>query len=160
MQKITPFLWFVRDADKAAKFYLSVFGKDSKITEKVKIENTPSGPDTYVMTVRLKDFSLTLFNGGRARGFESFCPSISFVLNCKNQKEVDYYWGALGKGGKPNVCGWLTDKYGVTWQIVPTGVARYLGGPDPEGRKRAVKAMLGMTKLDIVGLREAYMKKS
>lgn len=159
MQKITPFLWFVKDADKAAKFYVSLFGKDSKIINKQKLENTPSGPNTYVLSLKLNGISFNFINGGENPGFDKFAPSTSFVINCANQKEVDHYWNGLSKSGKPNQCGWITDKYGVTWQVVPIEMFKYLGGPDAKGRERAMKAMLKMKKLDVRLLKKAYDNK-
>jgi predicted 3-demethylubiquinone-9 3-methyltransferase (glyoxalase superfamily) len=158
MKKITPFLWFVKDADKAAKFYVSIFGKDSKIIAIQKLENTPSGPNTFIVVLTLNGVVFNFINGGKNPGFDKFSPSTSFVINCKNQKEVDHYWNSLVKGGKVYACGWLTDKFGVTWQIVPIEMGKYLGGTDPKGRVRAMKVMLKMKKLDIGTLKRAYKK--
>ncbi len=158
MQKITPFLWFVDNATEAAKFYTSIF--KGKIVSSTQLDNTPSGPNTYIVTIKLADMDFTLINGGEAPGFTKFSAATSFVINCKNQKEVDHYWnGLLKDGGKPSQCGWLTDKYGVTWQVVPWEMSKYLGGSDMEGRDRAMKAMLKMVKLDINKIKHAYMGK-
>ncbi|MGD0728871.1 MAG: VOC family protein [Candidatus Micrarchaeaceae archaeon] len=159
MQKITPFLWFVKDADKAAKFYVSIFGKDSKIIAKQKLENTPSGPNAFIIVLKLNGLVFNFINGGNNPGFDKFYPSTSFVINCKNQREVDYYWNSLIKEGKVYACGWLADKFGVTWQVVPIEIDKYLGGPDAKGRARAMKAMLEMKKLDIGVLKRAYKGK-
>lgn len=157
MPKITPFLWFVDNAEEAAKFYASVF--KGKIISNTKLNNTPSGPNTYLVTIKLADTTFTLINGGKALGFTTFSAATSFVVNCKNQKEVDFYWnGLLSDGGKPSQCGWLTDKYGVTWQVVPEEMPKYLSGPNIKGRDRAMKAMLKMVKLDINKIKNAYMK--
>ncbi len=158
MQKITPFLWFVNNADEAAKFYASIF--KGKVISNTKLNNTPSGPNTYLVTIKLANTIFTLINGGNAPGFTTFSAATSFVINCKNQKEVNYYWNSLLKGGgKPSQCGWLTDKYGVTWQVVPEQIPKYLAGPDKQGRDRAMKAMLKMVKLDINKIKNAYIKK-
>lgn len=156
MQKITPFFWFVKDADKAAKFYISLFGKDSEILNLQKLENTPSGPNAYVIALKLNGVYFNFINGGKNTGFDKFYPSTSFVINCKDQKEVDHYWKGLLKGGKSYQCGWISDKYGVTWQVVPITMFKYLAGPDAKGRDRAMKAMLNMKKLDIGLLKKAY----
>ena len=158
MQKITPFLWFVDNAIEAAKFYVSVF--KGRIVSRTQLDDTPSGPNTYIVTIKLLDTYFTLINGGEATGFTNFSAATSFVVNCKKQKDTDRYWRCLLKdGGKPSRCGWLTDKYGVTWQIVPEEMPKYLGGPDKEGRDRAMKAMLKMSKLDINKIKHAYMGK-
>ena len=158
MQKITPFLWFVDNAEEAAKFYAYVF--NGKITSNTKLNNTPSGPNTYLVTIKLFDTTFTLINGGNVPGFTTFSAATSFVVNCKNQKEVNRYWNSLLKdGGKPSQCGWLTDKYGVTWQVVPEDMPKYLAGSSKEGRDRAMNAMLKMTKLDINKIKHAYMGK-
>lgn len=156
MPKITPFLWFVDNAEEAAKFYASVF--KGKIISNTKLNNTPSGPNTYIITIKLADTIFTLINGGEAPGFTTFSAATSFVINCKDQKEVNYYWNNLLKrGGKPSQCGWLTDKYGITWQVVPKQMSTYLAGPNKHGRERAMKIMLKMTKLDINKIKNAYI---
>ncbi len=158
MQKITPFLWFVDDAIEAARFYASVF--KGRVVNSTQLYDTPSGPNTYIVTIKLLDTYFTLINGGDVPGFTKFSAATSFVVNCKNQKEVDRYWnGLLKDGGKPSQCGWLTDKYGVTWQVVPGEMSKYLGGSNVEGRDRAMKAMLKMVKLDINKIKHAYMGK-
>jgi predicted 3-demethylubiquinone-9 3-methyltransferase (glyoxalase superfamily) len=159
MQKIIPFLWFVKDADKAAKFYVSLFGKDSKIISRQKLDNTPSGPNTYILELKLNGVYFNFINGGENPGFDKFSPSTSFVINCTNQKEVDHYWNGLSKNGRQYQCGWITDKYGVTWQVVPIEMLKYLGGQNAKGRERAMKAMLKMKKLDIRLLKKAYDNK-
>jgi len=156
MKNIVPCLWFVKDADKAAKFYLSIFGKDSKTISNTKLENTPGGPNTYIIELELNGFHFTFMNAGKNPGFDRFCPSTSFIINCKDQKETDHYWNALSKSGKIYQCGWITDKYGVTWQVVPTEMIRYICGPDKKGRDRAMKAMLKMKKLNIAAMKKAY----
>ncbi len=156
MQKIKPFLWFVKDADKAAKFYVSIFGKTSRVISNTKIEGTPSGPNTYMIELKLGEVHFTFINAGKNSGFDTFSPATSFVINCKDQKEVDHYWNALSKGGRPIACGWLTDRYGVTWQVVPTEQVKYLAGPNKRGRERAMKAMMKMKKLDLAKMKRAY----
>ncbi len=160
MQGITPFLWFVKDAEKAAKFYVSVFGKGSKITYKQKLENTPSGPNAYVMGLKLMGTEFSFINGGKNPNFDKFAPSTSFVVNCKSQREVNRIWDSLlSGGGKPFACGWLSDKFGVTWQVVPTEMFKYLGGSNEKGRARAMQAMMQMVKLDLNKMKKAYYKK-
>ncbi len=155
--KITSFLWFVDNADEAAKFYASVF--KGKIISNTKLKDTPSGPNTYLVTIKLANMTFTLINGGKAKGFTQFSAATSFVVNCKDQKEVNYYWSSLLKGGgKPSRCGWLTDKYGLTWQVIPDQMPKYLAGSNKQGRDRAMKAMLKMAKLDIDKIRQAYME--
>ncbi len=156
MQKITPFLWFVDNASEAAKFYTSIF--KGKIVSNTQLNDTPIGPNTYLVTIKLADTTFTLINGGKAPGFTTFSAATSFVVSCKSQKETDRYWnGLLKDGGKPSQCGWLTDKYGVTWQIVPEEIYKYLAGSNKEGRSRAMKAMLKMVKLDINKIKHAYI---
>ncbi len=161
MEKITPFIWFEDHAEEAAKFYVKVFGKGSRIVSSTKLKGTPSGPNTYTLSVKLGGKYFTFINGGKIQGTRlSGSSAVSFVINCKDQKEVDHFWNALVRGGKPIQCGWLKDRYGVTWQVVPTAVPKLLGGTDPEGRARATKAMLKMIKLDIKKLHDAYYGRS
>jgi predicted 3-demethylubiquinone-9 3-methyltransferase (glyoxalase superfamily) len=157
MQKITPFLWFDSEAEQAAKFYTSIF-KQSKI---LRIARYPDvGQETHgrrpgsVMTV---DFTIegerfTALNGGPVFKFNE---SISFLVHCKTQKEVDYYWKKLTAGGKGVACGWLQDKYGVSWQIAPTELLDVWTSKDEGKRERVMAAMMQMVKLDIAKLKAA-----
>jgi predicted 3-demethylubiquinone-9 3-methyltransferase (glyoxalase superfamily) len=153
MQKITPFLWFDYKAEQAAKFYVSLF-KNSKILTISRYGEAGPGLKGSVMVVRFRlagqDFMA--LNGGPTF---TFSPAISFLVNCTTQKEVDFLWRKLGRGGKPNQCGWLTDKYGVTWQIVPTVLGELLASKDRAKANRVMKAMLKMHKLDIRRLKQA-----
>jgi len=154
MQKITNFLWFNKNALEAAKFYTSIF-KNSKITQITKNTGGVNGKSGSIMvvgfTINGQDFAA--LNGGPIFKFNE---AISFVVNCKDQKEVDYYWKKLSAGGKEVQCGWLKDKYGVSWQIVPNALFKYCYGKNKEGAKRAMNAMMGMVKLDVNGLKRAY----
>jgi len=151
MQKITPFLWFDKEAGEAAKFYSKVF-KKSKILDKTVMEGTPSGT-VEIINMELFGQEFTLMSAGP---YFKFNEAISFVVDCKDQKEVDYYWNKLSEGGHKSQCGWLKDKFGVSWQIVPKGLNKYLGGKNKEGRERATAAMLQMSKLEIRKIKEAY----
>jgi predicted 3-demethylubiquinone-9 3-methyltransferase (glyoxalase superfamily) len=153
MPKITPFLWFDKEAEQAAKFYVSVF-KNSKILDVAR--NTPSTPGKTgsVLTIkfRLDGQVFTALNGGPQFKFNN---AVSFVIPCKTQKEVDYYWSKLSKGGKEIQCGWLTDKYGLAWQIVPDVLLEFITGKDKAKAERVMSAMMKMVKLDIAKLRAA-----
>ncbi len=155
MQGITPFLWFEREAEDAAKFYVSIFKENSKIVNSTKLENTPSGDNTYIVELVLRGTHFLFINGGKTLGF-TFSPATSFVIECKDQKEIDHYWKHLVDEGKPIQCGWLTDKYGVTWQVVPNILPRLLAGSNEKGRARTMQVMLSMVKLDIKKLEDAY----
>lgn len=156
MSKITPFLWFDDQAEEAANFYVSIF-KNSRITDLRRYGDAGPGPEGRVMTVafELDGNEFTALNGGPQEGF-NFTPAMSLMVNCKTQDEVDYYWRKLTEGGKEIQCGWLTDRFGITWQVVPEGIADYIAGDDDEGAERAMKAMFEMKKLDIDVLRRAY----
>ncbi len=160
MSKISPCLWFDGEAEEAAKFYVSLL-PDSRI-EKVQ-KNTVDGPAGKAGTVLVVEFTLAgqrfmALNGGTR--FE-YTHAISFKIDCADQAEVDRLWDALSaNGGSIERCGWLKDRFGVSWQIVPTALVQYLGGPDPAGAKRAMQAMMQMVKLDIAGLKNAYEGKS
>lgn len=155
MQGITPFLWFEQGAEEASKFYVSIFKENSKIVSNTKLENTPSGDNTYVIEMVLRGTRFLFINGGKNPGF-IFSPATSFVVECKDQKEIDHYWEHLSEGGKPFQCGWLADRFGVTWQVVPEILPKLLGGRDEKGRVRAMQAMLSMVKFDIKKLKDAY----
>ena len=154
MKGITPFLWFDHQAEEAANFYVSIF-PHSKVKTVTRYGDAGPGPKGSVMTVAFeldgKDF--VALNGGPR--FQ-LSPATSFVANCENQKEVDELWTKLSEGGQPNQCGWLTDKYGVTWQIVPTILPQLLQDKDPERSQRVMQAMFQMTKIEIEPLKKAY----
>jgi predicted 3-demethylubiquinone-9 3-methyltransferase (glyoxalase superfamily) len=161
MQKIAPFLWFDNQAEEAAKFYTSIF-KNSKITDTAlygeagaKVSGRAKGS---VMTVsfELDGQEFTALNGGP---LFKFTEAVSFVVNCKTQKEVDELWEKLSAGGEKSQCGWLKDKYGLSWQIVPTILTEMLEDKDPKRSERVMQAMLKMAKLDIETLKHAYQGK-
>jgi predicted 3-demethylubiquinone-9 3-methyltransferase (glyoxalase superfamily) len=154
MQTISPFLWFNNQAEEAAQFYVSIF-PNSRINSVNRLENTP-GPEGEVMTVNfvLDGFEMQALNGGPAHF--SFNESISLFVRTETQEKIDDLWEQLtADGGEPGQCGWLKDKYGLSWQIVPSVLDELLNDPDPERAKRAMEAMLRMSKLDIAELRAA-----
>jgi len=154
MQKITPFLWFDSKAEEAANFYVSVF-KNSKIVSIMRYGEAGPGPKGSVMsaTFRLDGQDFIVLNGGP---MFTFSPAISFFVNCESQEEVDKLWEELSEGGEKQRCGWLKDKYGVSWQIIPTVLGQLLQDKDREKSKRVMNAMLQMDKLDITTLKQAY----
>ncbi len=156
VQKIVPFLWFDDNAEEAARFYVSVF-PNSKIDGDVSRygdEGLAEPGSVMVVPFELDGQDFLALNGGPQ--FQ-FTEAISFVVRCENQAEVDYYWEKLlDGGGKPSQCGWLKDRFGVSWQVVPNVLGDLIGGPDPEGSSRAMQAMLGMVKLDVDALQRAY----
>lgn len=155
MSKIAPCLWFSDEAEEAANFYVSLLpGARIDHVQKATADN-PSGKAGSVLMVQftLAGQPFLALNGG-AR-FE-YTHAISFMVDCADQAEVDKLWEGLSNGGSTEQCGWLKDRYGVSWQIVPAILPKLLGGPDPAKAKRAMEAMLQMTKLDIEGLRRAY----
>jgi predicted 3-demethylubiquinone-9 3-methyltransferase (glyoxalase superfamily) len=153
MQKITPWLWFDTQGEEAANFYITVF-ENSRILDVARYGVAGPGPEGAVMTVtfELDGQKLVALNGGP---HFTFNEAISFQVSCETQDEVDYLWSKLSQGGEEGPCGWLKDKYGVSWQIVPTALAELIGDPDPEKAQQAMKAMLGMRKIDIEALRRA-----
>jgi predicted 3-demethylubiquinone-9 3-methyltransferase (glyoxalase superfamily) len=154
MSKITPFLWFNGNAEEAVNFYASVF-KNAKITSMTRYGDAGPGPKGSVMTAnfQLDGLEFTALNGGPQ--FQ-FSPATSFVIHCKDQEEVDHYWNKLGvEGGKTNQCGWLDDKFGVTWQVVPTVLLELIKDKDAKKSQRVMMAMMQMTKLDIAALERA-----
>jgi len=155
MQKITPFIWFEKDAKKAANFYVKVFGKRSKIKSVTKITDTPSGT-VEVVSIELAGQEFTLMAAGP---FRPITEAISFVVNCETQKEVDHFWNGLSSGGEKGQCGWLKDRFGVSWQVVPTILDRLMSDRDPIKAGRVTQAMLKMRKLDIAKLKAAYSGK-
>ena len=151
MATITTFLWFDKEAAEAAKIYASVF-KDSKITESRKLENTPSGT-VEIVSMEILGQSFQLMSAGP---FFKFNESVSFVVNCDTQKEIDYYWEKLSADPKAEQCGWLKDKYGLSWQITPTVLGEMQRNKDKKKVARVTEAFLKMKKFDIAKLREAY----
>lgn len=154
MPKITPFLWFDHQAEEAASFYVSIF-PNSKIEQISRYGEAGPGTAGSVMTVKfsLDGEQFTALNGGPQHyGFDE---SISFVVHCKTQEEVDRYWSALTDGGQEIACGWCKDRYGLRWQIVPTELPALLSDPDPQRAERATQAMLRMKKLDIAAMKAA-----
>lgn len=154
MKGISTFLWFDGRALEAARFYVSVF-PNSHIVGESAFEDARLGKEQTVTTVsfELDGRPFTGLNGGP---LFSFTPAISFVIPCEDQAEVDYYWERLCDGGEESMCGWLVDRFGISWQVVPTMLFDVLGGPDPQGTARATAAMLEMRRLDIAALQAAY----
>jgi predicted 3-demethylubiquinone-9 3-methyltransferase (glyoxalase superfamily) len=154
MQKITPFLWFDHSAEQAVNFYISLF-KNSKILSISRYGKGAPGPEGTVMSVnfQLEGQDFIALNGGPVY---SFTPAISFFVDCATQAEVDHLWEKLTQGGEEVQCGWLKDKYGLSWQIVPSGLNELLNGKDAEGSARAMQAMLQMKKIDLDKMRRAY----
>jgi predicted 3-demethylubiquinone-9 3-methyltransferase (glyoxalase superfamily) len=154
MQKITPFLWFDHEAEEAMNFYVSIF-KNSKIISMTRYGEGSSGPAGQVMTgtFQLEGQEFMALNGGPEH---KFTEAISFFVDCKTQEEVDDLWNKLTEGGEEGPCGWLKDKFGVSWQIIPTVLGELLGDPDPVKSQRVMQAMLQMKKIDIRALQEAY----
>jgi predicted 3-demethylubiquinone-9 3-methyltransferase (glyoxalase superfamily) len=157
MQKITPFLWFNDNAEEAANFYVSIF-KNSKIVSVSRYGDAGPGPKGSVMLVHfeLEGQSFFALNGGP---HYSFTPAISLYVDCKTQTEVDELWQKLtAGGGAPVQCGWLTDKYGLSWQIIPSALTAMIQDKDPVKVNRVMEAMMKMVKIDIKALQEAYGK--
>lgn len=154
MQKISTCLWFENQAEEAAEFYVSVFD-DSRILDVSRYGEGGPGPAGEAITAEfeIEGRRFLALNGGAA---SNFTEAVSFVVDCADQEEVDRYWEALTAGGAESQCGWLKDRYGVSWQIVPSILSSLIAGPDPEGSQRAMQAMLGMRKLDIAALQSAY----
>ncbi len=154
MQKITPFLWFNDNAEEAVDFYLSVFS-NSKILNKSFYGGEGPGPagSPLVIEFQLEGQNFTAMNAGSPF---SFNPAISLMVNCDTQSEVDAYWDKFSQGGEPGQCGWIQDKYGVSWQITPVEIAGLMTDPDPVKSGRTMQAMLQMTKLDIAALKKAH----
>lgn len=154
MQKIVPFLWFDGKAEEAAKFYVSIF-KNSKMGTVRRYGEAGPGPKGSVMAAefQLEGQNFIALNGGPQF---TFTPAISFFVNCDTQQEVDELWEKLSAGGRPDRCGWLQDKFGLSWQIIPTALGKLMGDPDPKKAGRVMQAMLQMNKLDIDGLQRAH----
>ena len=154
MQKITPFLWFDDQAEDAMNFYVSIF-KNSKITSLTRYGDAGPGPKGTVVTgtFQLEGQEFMALNGGPQF---KFTEAISFFVDCKTQQEVDELWEKLSEGGEKSRCGWLKDKYGLSWQIIPTALGEMLRDKDPEKSKRVMMAMMQMSKIDIETLKQAY----
>ncbi len=154
MSRITPFLWFDSQAEEAAEFYTSIF-ENSRILEVVACGPDTPGPDTATLTVRfeLDGSEFVALNGGQER--RCLNEAISFVVTCRDQAEVDHYWSRLVEGGEEGPCGWVKDRYGLSWQIVPGRLQELLGDPDPARSDRAMRAMLAMGKLELGALERA-----
>jgi predicted 3-demethylubiquinone-9 3-methyltransferase (glyoxalase superfamily) len=153
-QKITPNLWFDTKAEEAANFYISVFRENSRVLNVSRYTDAGPREAGTVMTV---EFEL---HGQRFVGINGgpdfkFTEAVSFQINCETQEDVDYYWERLTDGGEESQCGWLKDRYGLSWQVVPTGMDELFSDPDPKRAERAMQAMFGMRKLDIGELRRA-----
>lgn len=158
MQKITPHLWFDNQAEEAVSFYISIF-KESRIVSVARygeagaeVSGRPKGT-VMTVTFQLEGQEFIALNGGPVFAFS---PAISFLVHCETQEEVDELWEKLSEGGEIEQCGWLKDKYGVSWQIVPNVLRELLNDPDPERSERVMEAMLEMKKLDIQALERAY----
>ena len=154
MQKVIPFLWFDNQAEEAVNFYTSIF-RNSKIgsTSRYGEAGPGSAGSVMVMEFEIDWQKFTALNGGP---IFNFTPAISFFVNCTSQEEVDYLWEQLSQGGEKGQCGWLKDKYGISWQIVPTILGQLMSDPDAEKAGRVTRAMLKMTKIDIAALLQAY----
>jgi predicted 3-demethylubiquinone-9 3-methyltransferase (glyoxalase superfamily) len=154
MHKISPFLWFDQQAEPAANFYVSIF-KDSRIVGLTRCSEAGPGPAGSVLTVsfELAGQSFVALNGGPRFKFNE---AVSFSVDCETQEEVDYYWSKLTSGGQESQCGWLQDKFGVSWQVIPGTLGRYLADPDQQRAARVIGAMLRMKKIDIAALERAY----
>lgn len=154
MQKITPFLWFDGNAEEAMKFYVSIF-KNSKVLRVRRRDDEGANPNGPVFSVEfeLEGLEFIGLNGGP---HFKFTPAISFFVDCKTQEEIDDLWERLSEGGEKSQCGWLTDKFGVSWQIIPETLGQLMNDPDAEKSERVFDAMMKMTKIDIEELRKAY----
>jgi predicted 3-demethylubiquinone-9 3-methyltransferase (glyoxalase superfamily) len=154
MQRIVPFLWFDSNAEEAVNFYISIF-KNSKILNIARYGDAGPGPKGTVMTMnfQLEGQDFMALNGGP---HYTFSPAISFFVNCETQAEVDELWEKLTAGGSDVQCGWLRDKFGVSWQIIPRTLIELMQDKDPMKSQRVFKAMMGMIKIDIEGLKRAY----
>ena len=154
MQKITPFLWFDNNVEEAVHFYKSIF-KDSEITKVVHNNPATPGPDGSVMLInfRLNGQEFIGLNGGPTF---HFTEAVSFVINCDSQEEIDHYWESLSEGGQRSHCGWLKDKFGLSWQVVPTALARLMNSGDPKKSERVMAALMQMDKIELDALENAY----
>lgn len=158
MQKITPFLWFDNNAEEAMNFYVSIF-KNSKVGRVRRYGEAGPGPKGSVMTAtfQIEGHEFMALNGGP---HYKISPAISFFVNCETQEEVDELWEKLSASGKPLQCGWVTDKFGVSWQIIPKALGELMGDKDGDKAKRVMQAMMKMIKIDVEGLKRAYEGKA
>lgn len=156
MQKIIPFLWFDGNAEEAMNYYLSVF-KNGKIVNASRYGEAGPAPKGTLLVATIEIFGqqFSLINGGPQY---KFTPAVSFLINCENQEEVDYYWDKFSEGGQIDMCGWLRDKYGLSWQIVPTILGKLLTDKDARKAGNVMQAMMKMKKIIIKDLQEAYDK--
>jgi predicted 3-demethylubiquinone-9 3-methyltransferase (glyoxalase superfamily) len=154
MQKITPFLWFDDQAEEAMNFYVSIF-KNARVNRVTRYGDAGPGTPGTVMSAEftLDGVDFYALNGGPVF---KFSPATSFFIHCETQEEVDHYWNKLLEGGKPSQCGWLDDKFGVTWQVVPNALGKFMNDPDKKKAGNVMKAMMKMIKLDIAKLQAAY----
>lgn len=154
MQKITPCLWFDNNAEEAVNHYLSIF-KNSKINKILRCGDAGPGPKGSILTIafQLEGQDFIALNGGPIFKFNE---AISLSVDCKSQIEVDNLWGKLSEGGQESHCGWLKDKFGLSWQVIPSALVEMLQDPDPEKSKRVMAAMMQMGKIDIALLKQAY----
>ncbi len=160
MPRISPSLWFDGQAEQAAEFYTSIFPNSSIDTVARSTSDTPAGPKGMVLTV---DFTLdgTRFVGLNGGPDFTFNEAVSFVIDCRDQAEVDRYWDALlAGGGEPGPCGWLRDRFGLSWQVIPQQLYETINGPDAAGAERAMQAMLRMGKIEVAELQAAYEGRS
>ncbi|MBC8025969.1 MAG: VOC family protein [Steroidobacteraceae bacterium] len=155
MQKITPFLWYAKEAEEAAKFYTSIFPNSRIVKVTAMPSESPSGPPGSVKIVEFVLFGQD-FTAMTAGPLDPFNHAVSFVVNCEDQAEIDKYWNALLDGGSPEQCGWLRDRFGLSWQIVPTLLVKLMADPDKAKAKRASDAMMKMVKIDIATLQAAH----
>lgn len=153
MTEITPFLWFNDGAGDALDFYSQVF-ENSEVINVSRFDAPQMPGGGFIMgTLQIENLKIMVFNGGPAFAFN---PAISLFVSCDDQEEVDYYWNALIEGGEPGQCGWLKDRFGLSWQIIPSLLGTLMSGPDPEGAGRVRDAMLQMTKIESAALQAAY----
>ena len=154
MQKITPFLWFDDEAEEAMHHYVSIF-RNAKVLGVTRYSDAGPGPKGSVMIAafELEGQRFTALNGGPRF---KFTEAVSFVVNCETQEEVDELWDKLAEGGQIQQCGWLKDKFGLSWQIIPSALPELMSDPDPEKSRRVMEAMMQMTKIDIAKLQQAY----
>ena len=154
MQPITPFLWFDNNAEEAMNFYVSIF-KNSKVNRIVRYGEAGPGPAGTVMTVEF-ELDGQQFAGLNGGPHFKFTEAVSFSVRCETQEEIDYYWEKLSEGGQKSRCGWLKDKFGLSWQVEPRILADWMADADPEKAKRVMQAMLKMDKIDIEPIKRAY----
>ncbi len=155
MQKITPFLWYAKEAEEAAKLYTSIFPNSRVVRVSAMQSESPSGPPGSVKIVEFVLFGQD-FTAMTAGPLDPFNHAVSFVVNCEDQAEIDKYWNALLEGGSAEQCGWLKDRFGLSWQIVPTLLGKLMSDPDKAKAKRASDAMMKMVKIDIAALKAAH----